>query len=173
MTEHAPVIPTPIGTVMGPQTVQSMDGDFQLELLPGWRAYLGSTTLIMNYDDSKIGEEGDLLPPGSLNIQIGVGRLPPEQSLDHWLTEWITVQMTNFQAPDQPTLASPTPQPYVLGSHQGITYNISAQPSFMQIILPVSDGRLIVIGLRPNDSPTLPEALSMLSTLVILPEASE
>jgi hypothetical protein len=43
----------------------------------------------------------------------------------------------------------------------------------MQIILPVSDGRLIVIGLRPNDSPTLPEALSMLSTLVILPEASE
>ncbi len=162
--------PTPSPTPEGaPVIITDPEGNFSLRLLPGWRAYVGGTTVIINYDDENLGGEGNF-PPGALKIQIGVGKLEPGQSFEQWLSDWMAIS-TSFP-PDfpQPTLTATDSQPYTLGRYEGVTYFINSEPRVLEIVLPVSDGRAIVISLTPADSPALSEALSMLSALDILPE---
>jgi hypothetical protein len=168
-TASAPAPPTPIGVVIGPQTFQNSTGQFQIALLPGWWAWSIGTTSIKNYDDEALGGEGDY-PPGGLKIQIEVVEMPPGQSVEQWVSEFIANVKTAYQDSSRPGLSFTEPHAYVLGSHNGISYTIGAQPSIMEVVLPQSDSRLIIIALMPSDSPALPEALSMLSTLVVLPE---
>jgi hypothetical protein len=172
MTASVPATPTPQGVVIGPRTITNLDGEFQLELASGWRAYLGRTTSIINYDDEAFGGEGNF-PKGGLKIQIEVSELSSGQTVEQWVSQLIANVTAAHQDSGLPIPTFAEPQPDVLGNYEGISYDGNGQSPFMHIILPVSDGRLIIIEIRPSDSPALPEGLELLSTLVVLPEKAQ
>ena len=55
-----------------------------------------------------------------------------------------------------------------LGRYEGVTFmRTGLDYTIMEIVLPLSGGRVMSISLRPADSPALAEALTMLSTMEI------
>jgi hypothetical protein len=162
--------PTPSPTPEGiPYLITDPVNHFSLILLPGWHAHVGGTTVIFNYDDENFGGEGNF-PPGGLKIQFGVGDLEPKQSFEQWLAKWIASSIAPPPGSSSPSLTATEPRPYTLGKYRGVTYFIDADPRIMEIVFPLTDGRIMVIGLMPAGSLALPEALSILSTLDISSE---
>ncbi|HLB46157.1 MAG TPA: hypothetical protein VJL59_03935 [Anaerolineales bacterium] len=166
-TSCAPT-PTPQGALVGPQTIRDPGGHFSLTLLPGWYASAVGITVITNYDTEKISDV-HTFPSGGLKIQIGVGKLESGQSFEQWLSNWIAVSISPPPDSGLPGLTATEPQPYILGNYEGVTYFINDEYRIMEIVLPVRDRRVIIIGLTPADSPALTEALSMLASLEVLP----
>jgi hypothetical protein len=161
MTASAPSNPR-----IGPQTVYDLEGQYSLQLFEGWRAYVGGTTVIVNYDTSQQ-LDSHTYPPGGLKIQIGVGKLEEGQSFDAWLSHWRSIS-TSFDKL-VPTLEATEPLPITVGAYGGVTYYIGDVRRVKEIVLPLPDGRIVIIGLTPAESPAMQEALSMLATLNALP----
>ena len=97
---------------------------------------------------------------------MSVGRLPAGQSFEQWLSDWLTYRtIEEFPGP-RPT--STEPIPYQLGRYEGVTFmRTGLDYTIMEIVLPLSGGRVMSISLRRADSPALAEALTMLSTMEI------
>jgi hypothetical protein len=161
--------PTPTVTPEGaPVIITDPEGNFSLQLLPGWRAHVGGSTSIKNYDDESLSDV-HTFPPGGLKIQMGVGKLPDGQSFEQWLSDWLTYR--NIEEFPGPRPTSTEPIPYQLGNYQGVTFmRTGLDYTIMEIVLPLSDNRVMAISLVPADSPALAEALAMLSMLEISPE---
>jgi hypothetical protein len=140
-----------------------------LQLLPGWHAAVGGTTVIVNYDETNLGSEGDF-PPGAMKIQIGVGVLEQGQTFEQWLSNWISVSVAAPPDSGLSPITATWPTRSTIGRYEGVTYFLNGQPRVQEIILPLNDGRIIIIGLTPADSPALPEALSILSPLNVSPK---
>ncbi len=173
IAEATASVPTPLptpGPLIGPQIIYDPSGQFTMTLLSGWRAYVGGTTVIINYDDEQLSDV-HTFPPGGLKIQIGVGELDPGESFEQWLSNWIAISLSPPPDSGLPNLTATEPQPYTLGNYDGVTYIINDEYSIMEIVLSLSAERVMVIGLTPADSPALPEALSMLSTVEALAES--
>lgn len=69
-----------------------------------------------------------------------------------------------------PPYPATDPQPFALGSHTGVTYDIQAQVPVRTIVLTIDDGRTLIISLRPLGSVAVAEAIEMLATLEVLPD---
>jgi len=165
--------PTTTSTPLPDGLIYDPLGRFSLKLLPGWRASVPSAnavsgaTVIINYDDENLGGEG-AFPPGALKIQIGAGKLPAGQSFEQWLSDWLTYRTVEEFPGPRPTATEP--MPYQLGRYEGVTFfRTGLDYTSMEIVLPLSDERVMAIGLVPADSPALSEALLMLSTLDVSP----
>jgi len=108
---------------VGPQTIYDPEGHYSLQLFEGWRAYIGGTTVIVNYDESQA-PDVHTFPEGGLKIQIGAGNLPAGKTFDQWLTEWIALE-TSVDVAGKGASAT-KPQPYTLGRYNGVTFTILA-----------------------------------------------
>ncbi|MGQ0602519.1 MAG: hypothetical protein ACT4QE_12595 [Anaerolineales bacterium] len=151
---------------IGPQIIYDLEGQYSLQLFQGWQAYLGGTTIAVNYDFD-VALPPDTFPPNGLKIQIGIGRLEEGQSFEEWLVSWRAISTAFDEL--VPTLEATEPQPITVGAYEGITYFIEDRDRVKEIILPQEDGRVVIIGLTPADSPAMQEALSMLATLNVTP----
>jgi hypothetical protein len=95
-----------------------------------------------------------------MKIEISSTELKPDQSFEKWLSEWAAPKTEGVILPPAEY------QPYTLGKYNGVSRLVSNDTGgSLEIILSLSDGRVIVIGISPADSSSLPDALSILSTL--------
>ena len=120
--------------------------------------------MIENYDMFHI----DNPPPGSARIQISSGELRGGQSFEEWLADWRTLETSPQSGAFDVTLTEP--QSFILGRYHGVSFigNTPNTPGVLEIDLVTGDGRVVVIGVSPSDSPLLSEMLSMLSTIEFL-----
>ena len=157
-------------TVVDPQTIYDPAGQFSLILPPGWRALVYTTTSIYNYDENVVGEHEGSFPPGTLRIEIVVGKLPDGLSFEQWQSEQIARNTQPDPGIDWPGQTATEPQPYTLGRYDGFSYTLNGEPHILKINLPLSNSRVMVVTLKPSDSPALSEGLKILSTLEISSE---
>ncbi len=144
---------------------------FTLTVLPGWYAYTPSAnatagaTMLYNFDTAFAAE----YPPGGVSIQIGAGELAPGESIEQWLSDRIALE-TSPEIGAGGVTAS-LPEPYTLGRYEGFTFDLydSFSGDSTQEIDLFSGTRVVAIGIKPIGSAAFAEALSMLSTLEILP----
>lgn len=172
MTAMPTLVPTLTPLPSGQRCYVDPVNNFTLLLNPGWQANPPPTgaangdTILYNYNveavgGSEVGGGGDL-PQDAMKIQMAVGELNTNQTFEQWLSDRINVYGTSA-APTP--LTTTVPSPYTLGRYSGVSFLISGYgPNALEIALPIN-GSVAVIGLIPADSPTLPEAVSMLSTL--------
>lgn len=145
---------------------------FKIQVPAGWYAYTPSAgavsgvTRINNYSSSQ--NE----PPGWVTIQLSAGNLAPGQTLEQWMQAW---RETRLQAEDRLVEITLTePEPIQIGAYHGFSYfgippaDLEFNVSTWEIDLAAADGRIMVIGIKPADSPAVPEALRLLDTLDIL-----
>jgi len=174
-TASAPAtIPVPLPTLTplpGGQTcyIDTLN-HLSLKLLPNWHYSpppspdaLGGATVLYNYDPEKVtGSEGDF-PPGSLKVQISTGKLEVGQSFDQWVSSLITSYTSSTESTP---LRATEPTPYKLGKYEGVSFVFTGNGySSKEIVLPVNEGRVLIIGLMPADSSALLDGLSILDTL--------
>jgi hypothetical protein len=151
------------------QTIQAAAGQLSLTLRPGWYAYLAGTTYLTNYDQDQV-QDVTTLPQGGIKIVLDLGTLNEGQNFDDWLVNWIDLSTAPPPDTNLPRLSVTEPEPYELGSYAGVAYFIEDIPRIMQIVLPASDGRIVMIGLTSAETTDNRDALAMLSTLQILPK---
>jgi hypothetical protein len=162
--------PTPTVTPEGaPVIITDPEGNFRLQLLPGWRASVGRITVITNYDTEQLSDVHSY-PSDGLKIQIGIGRLPADKSFEQWQEEWIALETSPVPEDGWPGQTATDPIPYMLGPYEGFSYYLNGEIRVFEIHLLLSGSRVMGIQLMPADSPALEEALVMLSTLEISPE---
>jgi hypothetical protein len=164
------VTPSPMSEhgVVGPGCFVDKTNHLSLQLASGWNAQTsgdfgyGGTTSLYNYgpDAVKSSRDAGSYPPGGVKVTISTTMLKSGQSFEDWLSGW--------SAPKTPGVILPPPdyQPYTLGKYEGVSRLVSNDTGgTLEIILPLNDGRVVVIGVSPADSPSLSDALSILSTL--------
>lgn len=149
---------------------------FSLLLPIGWQTdpppsenAIASATVIYNYDARKLGNEGGF-PLDGLKIQISSSRVSEGQSIDRWVQDLISLYTSSENSAP---LTATQPIPYTIASYDGLSFIFTGQGfSSMQIVLPVSDARVLIIGLMPTESSALQDGLTMLATLNASGEAA-
>jgi hypothetical protein len=164
--------PRPTATLLPPTHTPLPDGTtcfvnhtagFTLTLLPGWHTddlwEKSSTTLVYNYDPEQYGSEGGLLPD-KLKININIIPLTGKT-----FEEWIVDERAREDSGDPPNLELTEPYLYTLGKYQGVAYKVTGYGDDALLIKLRDTDKVISIGLWPEKSSALEEALRMLSTL--------
>jgi hypothetical protein len=95
-----------------------------------------------------------------VKIEISSTKLKPDQSFEQWLSDWAVPKTEGVVLPPAEY------QPYTLGKYDAVSRLVSNDTGgSLEIILPLPDDRIVVIGVSPADSSAISDALSVLSTL--------
>jgi len=136
---------------------------FSLVIAPGWYASPmgGHSVTLYNYDYRHIAEQDDVFSNGGMKVSLDVLDVVQGTNFDQYVEDRIEVEQ---QAAENRLIVT-DPISYTLGAYSGVAFTFSGYGlDVMEIIL--KDGnRIAIIGLMPANSPALPEAMSILSSL--------
>jgi hypothetical protein len=170
---------TPI-TQVGPRTIVDSDGYFSLEVPEGWwgstteiwRGYFATQIFLRNFADDDATDVKHL-PEGAIVIFIGQRRFD-DVTVDAVLKDQMTRQVDvaeEFEAGSGDGLRFTSVQPFQLGPFSALEYYMTnADQDVARYLAFAHEDRMISIYIRPGtaDSPTMDEALAILSTLTFL-----
>lgn len=161
---------TPI-VLVGPRTIVDSTGQYSFELPEGWWATALAGTSLTNYGGDKLTDVNQF-PPGGMKVDIGIDSLNG-RTVNEWLAYFMALAVEGENALLEGSGSDMTfteVQALQLGPHSAYEYYMTTpqQVVYRQIAIP-QDDRIIIIGIRPVDSPAMDEALLILSTLKFLP----
>lgn len=169
--------PTNTRASSDPRTYTDPLYGYQLDIPADWHTYppqagaLIGATVMSDIDlDPQVTGDASAVPAAidaaNVKVQLGLAPLPPGQSLAHWAANWIDFQTTDEEFAPLALEFTP-PQTITVGQYSGLSYIITEPDgsTVREILLPIDDAQVLVVGIRPAYSARLNDALALLQTM--------